>query len=1617
MKVIRFHSIFIFSIFFLLCTESAFSQTDLRTRRPDNKKAEAFKKIEVAMAHAIAAKAPELAPALYSEAIKAYKKTRAEFEKSKFDKKLQQQIDEVSSLFGRATKTAATTQNNFSDLIAGRREAARPEYIKLSPKKFGEGERLYQETVAMAEQATPVGGKLAAAREKAAKAMRLYREMTVEALLKGPLQDAEKKLETAKAKLPRQTYDQAMRGLKALAKTVEAAEQQEFNIAKFTATVLNDNAKILAVLQPDESNPPKKSWAEWSKEGEQALAALNYRSALEAFQNALALQPNETKTQFLIAALHLQLSEPEPALKAFAAVLERDPKNVAAHNALGYLYEAKFKDDKIAAQHYERALKLDPSNAYTLAHLGAAYLRLDRLAEAESVLQKALASDQNSSTAERRSVQDALGLVYLKKGLIDEARQLWGGREFELPRYGSGSLDKHFILTQTFWTPIQKISDIPLLKDQYLREAIDYYNDLGKVSQAILIKESPDKKDLVEPVEYDQFGSKSKAYLQYAAAQGDGEYKPNAAADQLAFYQNAPHVPHSAYPFAETVYEKSPLLRVREKGKAGESWQPGGRTPASGHTVRIKERGNDPAEVRLWQWDETQNLFVSTGFYQAGELQVRDEIDENGNTALNFIDKFGRNILQRTFNENEFNQLFQYDIYHLYDRFGNLRFIVPPMAVREMSASNRWQIDQTIKDKWATEYVYDGDHRRVEKRIAGAAPQFTIYDRRGRAVLVQDGNLRQTNDWVFTKYDIFSREILTGIYHDETRTTRPAMQSYAESFVDGVNTFFYEARDTADFANRHGYTNRAFPPHEPARLLTVTYFNDYDFDFDGVADVALANDPELAPTHSNWRPFARLENKVTKEKVRVLTTRVTGPSNQIGTALEPPGSNPPPVWLETTNFYDQEGRIIQLVATNIVAGTDTINTAYDFSSRVVKSKILHASAYDTVAVRKRFAYDHAGRLARAYQRNNDDNEMLVVAENYNALGNLIEMNLHSENDGGTFLQSVDYVYHIRGWLERINNPVFVGGQFTSGNNNASDFDGVNFGPDLFGISYLYERQDNRFANTPRFNYTISAAEWAASASLSAGPFNAFDMKYQSYKYQYDRVNQLREAHYRLRDLYDNPLPGNDEFTMFAKYDGNNNIKSLSQRGVTAFDENGAPSTYGLIDNLTYVYQGNQLVGVDDAVAAAHANDFSDNGSQYRATNPEYLYDVNGNMTLDRNKSMAVQYNHLNLPTKAEFGNTLNSQRKIQWTYSAAGAKLMKRVHSPDQPPKTIFYSNGFVYEFSGQSGGLDFFTMAEGRVKKLSDGALRYEYDLKDHLDNVRVSFTKGANATTPEILQDDHYYPFGMKMAGLNRLASNHKANKFIFNGKELEDEHGLNWYHYGARYYDPQLGRWHAMDPAEEFLSPYLYAANNPVMLIDPDGAQVQLGEISQVGTAEAAAYLAPDGKSLVGPNYLPPMTVQEMLIQAVLGTVAIGGATAVAAFGTKAVVVFVATEAAEEVVEAVTGIPVIVDPVDIGETLVKKQIKKNLFEGRNIVEKVRHENLGEAPVSKEFTEKFVDTKAEPGNLTDKIRPQPHLRDPIDPDVPPLVAPDIPNVTDAVKKSEKNIVPDVIKDPKKKE
>ena len=136
---------------------------------------------------------------------------------------------------------------------------------------------------------------------------------------------------------------------------------------------------------------------------------------------------------------------------------------------------------------------------------------------------------------------------------------------------------------------------------------------------------------------------------------------------------------------------------------------------------------------------------------------------------------------------------------------------------------------------------------------------------------------------------------------------------------------------------------------------------------------------------------------------------------------------------------------------------------------------------------------------------------------------------------------------------------------------------------------------------------------------------------------------------------------------------------------------------------------------------------------------------------------------------------------------------------------TTDYCGNVIYE----NNTAKLLLTGEGYIS-LSDK--KYHYYLQDHQGNNRVVVDKDGN-----VKETNHYYPFG------GVFASTGSVQPYKYNGKELDTKKGLNWYDYGARMYDPALGRWHVVDPlAEKYcgVSPYTYCKNNPILRIDIDG-----------------------------------------------------------------------------------------------------------------------------------------------------------------------------------------------------
>ncbi|MDG4945057.1 RHS repeat-associated core domain-containing protein [Weeksellaceae bacterium KMM 9713] len=345
---------------------------------------------------------------------------------------------------------------------------------------------------------------------------------------------------------------------------------------------------------------------------------------------------------------------------------------------------------------------------------------------------------------------------------------------------------------------------------------------------------------------------------------------------------------------------------------------------------------------------------------------------------------------------------------------------------------------------------------------------------------------------------------------------------------------------------------------------------------------------------------------------------------------------------------------------------------------------------------------------------------------------------------------------------------------------------------------------------PLYNGNISQTFWRT----------ANDNKLRGYAYSYDALNRLNTAYYRKGTACSN------NFNESLSYDKNGNVLSLQRWGV--------PEDYGTVpaipnmDDLSYTYfpNSNKLRKVSDGVASTKG--FNDGVN----LSTEYIYDPNANMKEDKNKGITeINYNHLNLPTEIKFSN----HQKIAYIYNALGTKIEKTVTNRSDISKTE-YLDSFQYI----DGELQFFPVSGGYVRKTEGNGRQqyfdYVYNYTDHLGNIRLSYTTDPQSPSNiKILEESNYYPFGLQHGSYNTPARDYcsigdareietverNPYRYKYNGKEWQDELGLDWYDHGARNYDASLGRWMNADPLTEQTG-HVYSSmnNNPVNLVDPDG-----------------------------------------------------------------------------------------------------------------------------------------------------------------------------------------------------
>ena len=205
---------------------------------------------------------------------------------------------------------------------------------------------------------------------------------------------------------------------------------------------------------------------------------------------------------------------------------------------------------------------------------------------------------------------------------------------------------------------------------------------------------------------------------------------------------------------------------------------------------------------------------------------------------------------------------------------------------------------------------------------------------------------------------------------------------------------------------------------------------------------------------------------------------------------------------------------------------------------------------------------------------------------------------------------------------------------------------------------------------------------------------------------------------------------------------------------------------------------------------------------YKLPKKYVLVNKNGDLIQYLNrKNIDIQYNCLNLPGRIEFedGNS------ISYLYDANGTKL-RTTHIIDGITTTTDYCGNVIYENEVAKT-----LLTESGYVSLKDG--KYHYYLKDHQGNNRIVVDEDGM-----VEERNDYYPFGGLMT-----SSMGAIQPYKYNGKELDRKGVLDWYDYGARLYDPLLGRFVTIDPLAEnsyFVNPYTYCLNNPFNRVDPSG-----------------------------------------------------------------------------------------------------------------------------------------------------------------------------------------------------
>jgi RHS repeat-associated protein len=694
--------------------------------------------------------------------------------------------------------------------------------------------------------------------------------------------------------------------------------------------------------------------------------------------------------------------------------------------------------------------------------------------------------------------------------------------------------------------------------------------------------------------------------------------------------------------------------------------------------------------------------------------------------------------------------------YYFYNQLGQLVASIAPEGVKKLYGAGLDAYSSTNRASipFITLYEYDTQGRLVSQQEPDVGKSEFVYRRDGQIRFSQNAGQKKTGRFSYTHYDGLGRAVESGEYLPGTGGVAFNADLSQSSAMKSI---------LEDVTATGGLTNGT--QYEVVRT-------GYDLPDNGHGQAGYAQDGY----------YLRGAVSAT-EKYSTVANNTPSPADLVS---------------KTWYSYDEQGRVTWTVRYLNGLGYKTMDYAYDQVGNVSKTVFQKGASAETFV--HYFEYDDNQRLEGVYTNTSDNagTRQLQARYVYYLHGPLKRVELADQ------LQGLDYTYTLQGWLKAINHPT----QATDPGKDGSA--GSGFAPDVFGLTLEYYGGDYARSGTgigslgagaAYYNGTIRGQSWRSTkptAVVTAYGTGVNDPAMQTYAY---------DGKYQLTgNRHGTPNFSTGSFTEAVNvnrehgltYDAHGNLQSLVRTN----------SSGAAVDNFTtYGYQANTnklaAVGNTTSTYATYAyDDLGQMTSEVRAVGGGYYlsYDVSGKVT-------------------AIHSDVNRTQLRVSYAYDEGGRRVRKTDHVQNFSTYYAYDASGSVLAIYDNNGSAlqqkEVPVYASGRLGMYYRQANSYQYELSDHLGNVRAVI--GRNKLSDgqaEVLSYSDYYPFGTP------LTLQGGTYRHGYQGQYAERDLETGWDNFDLRMYSSRIGRWMTTDPYGQYHSPYVGMGNDPVNGVDPDG-----------------------------------------------------------------------------------------------------------------------------------------------------------------------------------------------------